>query len=95
MTRPNEPTKEGADLIREMVRADERLQWARQQVEICICDLAKATNAVGKWLVPEDAKPSETFQIPYSDAFLQVHISGVGRDAFNASWRNNKKPRRL
>ena len=95
MTRPNEPTKEGADLIRAMVDADQELQRARARVERAFVELANATNAVGKWLIPEDAKPNETFQIPYLDAFLQMHASGVSKGDFKASWRNNKKPRRL
>lgn len=95
MTRPNEPTAEGGALIRRMVEADRQLQDAKARVGRAIQELAEATNAVGEWLIPKDAKPNETFQIPYQDAFLQMHTVGVGRGDFKASWRNNKKPRRF
>lgn len=96
MTRPNEPTKEGGELIRAMVDADQELQRARARVERAILELANATNAVGKWLVPDDADPNESFTIPYLDAFLNVSLGGVGMSPteYKATWRNDKKPRR-
>ena len=67
-----EPIKEGRDLIERWQHATEALARAKSQVNSAECELTNAINALGKWMLPPDAKKGEAFCIWWGDSMIQV-----------------------
>lgn len=80
-------TREGDSLVRSWKHAQDRLARAKQEVNSAECELSNATNALGKWLMPTDAKDGETFAIWYVDSLVQVEKVKNGMHDFRLSLR--------
>lgn len=80
-----EVTHDGEQHIKAWLSAQERLQRAKDELNRAQCDLANSTNALAKWILPEDAKPGEKICVWYYDALIQVepspHHPNPGGDA--------------
>ena len=65
-------THEGKDLIDRWQRAQEKLALLKSQVTGAECALTNATNALGKWLSPDDAKIGEIFCVWHGDSLIST-----------------------
>ena len=66
----DEPTREGEKKIERWQRAIERLRSAKDQVNRAECELTNATNDLGRWLMPDDARIGEPIGVWYGDALI-------------------------
>lgn len=72
MVAPTDPTKEGADLIERWKNAQKNVTRAEGELSRERCALSNAVNALGKWMLPNDAKDGERYCIWYGDSLIQV-----------------------
>jgi len=77
-TEPDTATGEGKRLIERWEQAKKGLEYAKSQVNSAECELANATNALAKWMLPEDAAPGEKICVWHLDALIQVEASKDG-----------------
>lgn len=56
-------TREGARLIAEWMRATEAVKRCRMDLNRAECDEKNAQLALGKWLMPDDAKVGEKIAV--------------------------------
>lgn len=82
---PMKSTAEGNAKIEAWKEAQKRLERARREVNSAECDLANATNALGKWLMPPDAKQGEKIAIWYVDSLVEATM--VDLHSFEVSLR--------
>ena len=59
-------------LITDWDNATERLERLRQEVNSAECALRNATNALAKWLTPDDSEDAERFSIWQNGRLLSV-----------------------
>ncbi len=69
-------TREGKDHIERWQRAVAELAAAKGAVNRADCELSNATNALGKWLMPNDAKEGEKFCVWYGDSLIAAESKG-------------------
>lgn len=69
-------TAEGDRLVKEWSLAQKRLERAKSELLSAECALVNTTNALGKWLMPPDAKQEEKFSVWYVDSLIQVEKLG-------------------
>ncbi len=67
-------TGEVHNLIRRWEGSRRRLDQAKAQVNAAECESANAKNALGKLLLPKDAKPGEVFNLWYGDSLLSASV---------------------
>ena len=65
-----EPTRDGLRKIQRWERAIENVEYKRQQLNSAECELTNATNDLGKWLLPNDAKKGETIAVWHGDELI-------------------------
>ncbi len=65
-----EPTSEGKRLIDEWQAAVKELEARKRLINSLECHMHNARNALGKWLMPIDAKDGEQFCIWYGDSLI-------------------------
>lgn len=65
--------------------AKERLRNADSAKNSAECELANATTALCKWLVPEDAKPEERFCVWNGDWLYEIVKSPRGMNDFTVA----------
>jgi hypothetical protein len=80
-------TREGIDLIDRWSRAVSQLEAAKNAVIRAECELSNATNALGKWLMPDDAKEGEKFCVWHGDSLIQAENKGNSRFAISVRKR--------
>lgn len=69
-------TKQGKELIERWKSADVSLNHAKSNLNRAECELSNATNALGKWLSPDDAKEGEQFSVWYGDSLITSESKG-------------------
>ena len=69
-------TVEGAALIDRWQRAVSQQAEARSAETRASCELSNATNALGEWLTPNDAKEGETFCVWHGDSLIAAESLG-------------------
>lgn len=65
-------SRDGDKLIKDWLHAQRRLEGAKREVNSAECDLLNSTNALAKWMLPDDAKPGEKIAVWYGDSLIQV-----------------------
>ena len=68
-------TNEGEQLIKLWVGTKERLADAKRKVNRESCAANNARNALGKWLMPHDAKVGEKFSVWHLDSLIEVTVT--------------------
>jgi len=77
----DEPTREGQRLIEEWQSTVTRLNSAKSSVQRAETDLLNSTNALGRWVVPDDIDINEPLCVWHGDSLIQVtktERSGLG-----------------
>lgn len=74
----NDVTSEGERLIKAWEGAIEDERRAKSALNSAECHLANSKNALGKWLVPSDAKEGEKFCVWYGDSLIQAELVRMG-----------------
>ncbi len=69
-------THEGKAHIERWQRAVTQLADAKSAVNRADCELSNSTNALGKWLTPDDAKEGEKFCVWYGDSLIAAESKG-------------------
>lgn len=69
---------EGTRLIKNWEVAKRDLERARSAVNSAECELANSTNALAKWLLPDDAIPGEKICVWHLDSLIQVEATADG-----------------
>lgn len=80
-------TREGRNLIDRWSRAVSQLKAAKNAVTRAECELSNATNALGKWLMPDDAKEGEKFCVWHGDSLIQAENKGNRHHAISVRKR--------
>jgi len=75
----DQASMEGARLIERWEQSKKGLERAKSAVNSAECELANATNALAKWMLPEDVKPGEKICVWHIDSLIQVEASADGR----------------
>lgn len=73
----NDVTREGREHIERWQRAVTKLADAKSAVNRAECELSNSTNALGKWLAPDDAKEGEKFCVWHGDSLMQAEDSAA------------------
>jgi len=68
-------TNEGEQLIKAWTRADDAVATAKRTLNSAECDASNARNALGKWLMPHDAKTGEKFSVWHLDSLIEVTVT--------------------
>ena len=68
-------TSEGERLIQQWHTATQNLKDAYLRINGLECNLANARNALGKWLMPSDAKVGEKFSVWHLDSLIEVTVT--------------------
>ena len=74
-------TAEGTRLIEGWQHAIEAVERCRRDLNSADCRKANAEIALGRWLVPGDAKVGESFSVWYGDSLITaevIDLSGNG-----------------
>ncbi len=79
------PTKRTSDLVDEFNRAAARVQALKSELNSAECAESNTRNALGKWLVPEDAGKGEVFCIWVESRIMQITV--VDNNTFTITWR--------
>jgi len=69
-------TREGEELVARWKRAGLALERAESEVTKAQCERSNSTNALGKWLLPSDAKDGEQFCVWHGDSLLSATKNG-------------------
>jgi hypothetical protein len=85
-------TSEGERLVEAWSGAKEALWRMKQGVVRAECDLQNSTNALSKWLLPEDAKPGEKICVWHGDRLIQVEVNPNGADPTITVRKQGKRP---
>ncbi len=72
----DEITHEGKAHIERWQRAITQLADAKSAVNRADCELSNATNALGKWLMPDDAMEGEKFCVWHGDLLIAAENKG-------------------
>lgn len=77
--------------IRRWEHAKERVKNAKSELNSAECSLTNATNYLGRWLSPDDAKDGEQFSVWVEGKMLVIEktLSGELGD-FKVEWRKGK-----
>ena len=67
-----EPTKDGKDYIDRWTAAQEEVRRCKSSLNSAECEMSNSTNALGEWMMPNDAKNGEKFCVWYGDSMIQV-----------------------
>lgn len=68
------PNRDGADLIKDWLHAQERLRRAKSEVNSAECDVNNSMRALAKWMLPTDARAGEKFCVWFGDSLIQVEV---------------------
>lgn len=71
-------TNDGLDLIKQWKFSSEEVAALRRRLNRAECDLKNAEEVLAKFLLPDDAKASETFCVWYGDSLIAAkHNNGI------------------
>jgi len=70
----------GKALIDAWVTSKENTKSASSLLNSRECAEANARNELGKWLMPDDAKPGEKFSVWYGDSLIEVTVTNGDPD---------------
>jgi len=84
------PTQKTVEAIQRWTMALRRVQDSKAKLNNDECELLNATNELGKWLTPDDAKQGEVFDICDGDGIISVWSTRDDRSEFKAEWRKRK-----
>lgn len=65
-------TKDGERLVQAWVRAQEEVESCKRHLNSAQTDLINSQNALGRWLLPDDAKPGEKIAVWHGDNLIQA-----------------------
>lgn len=82
-------TSQGQHLIGNWLAARRRKERAATEQENAAAELAEQTNALGRWMAPEDAQIGETFCVWHGDSLIAVRYTGA--DTYSVSVRKRGK----
>lgn len=68
----NEPTADGKRLIDAWMGTEQEIDALKRNLSGAECRRSNAINALGKWMMPEDAKDGEVFCVWYGDSLISV-----------------------
>ena len=88
MTIPENTTREGNHKVRRFTAAAKTIERIKRDLTSAETEMTNATNDLGEWLVPDDAKIGEVFHVWFADGIIQAEL--VGAHDFKVSWR--KRP---
>lgn len=71
-------TVEGECLVAAWRTAVERLERAERELNSARCDLSNATNALGRWITPEDTEVDEVLSVWWGDKLLTSRMTRPG-----------------
>lgn len=89
----NDVTPTGKQLIERWQQAQERLKRAKSEENSASVALSNATDKLGAWLCPDDAKYGETFCVWYGDALIST--TKLCNGSYKIEVRNSGKRARL
>jgi len=69
------------------IRAKRRVVDVKHQLSVAECELMNATNDLGRWLVPKDAKEGEQFHIWYGNGILAAQLQKGCSNDYAVCWR--------
>ena len=67
-----EPTSDGKGFIDRWKDAQEELRRCKSALNSAECEVSNSTNALGKWMMPDDAATEEKICVWYGDSLIQV-----------------------
>ena len=79
-----QPTLLTSERIRKWENALAAVKDCKARLNSAECDLLNATNELGKWIVPSDAKIGETFNIWHGDGLISASYDG---SRYEINWR--------
>lgn len=91
----DEPTREGQRLIDDWQSAVQHLDRTKQEVNSAYCVLDNATNALGRWMVPDDINIGETLCVWHGASLIAVtktEASGLGTFKIKVRKSDRKAP---
>ncbi len=65
----------GEELITRWTQATQHVEDLKQSLIMAECAVANANNALGKWLMPCDAKIGEVFSVWHGDSLIEVTVT--------------------
>lgn len=68
---------EGEQLIKRWMGAVEAEKTAKRNLNSAECSVTNTRNALGKWLMPDDAKTGEKFSVWYGDSLIEVTVTNA------------------
>lgn len=83
----NELVQAGQAKLERWIEAKKRIEGLRRDMNSAECELSNATNDLGAWMMPKDAKDGETFNVWITDGILQATRLGCGPRDFEVKWR--------
>jgi hypothetical protein len=84
-------TRMGEEKIKRWLHAVKHLVDLDREKNRASCELANAEQDLGKWLVPEDAKPGEVFCVWFGDSLIQATVGSQGLSNIKAAVRKRGK----
>lgn len=88
MNKPENITRETEEKVSRWITAEKNLEECKRMVSSAECEVANATNDLGKFLTPEDAIKGEYFNIWYGNGLIAIVKDDHHK--FKITWR--KKP---
>lgn len=77
-------TEKTRELIDRWIRAKNNVKRFKDELSRAECEESNASNELGKWLVPEDFKEGEQFNIWFGSGIIQAFKS---HNSYKISWR--------
>lgn len=84
-------TRIGSEKIERWLRAIKHLADLDREKNRASCELGNAEQALGKWLVPEDAKAGEVFCVWFGDSLIQATVGQHGLSDIKVAVRKRGK----
>lgn len=88
----NEKTVE---FVRRWIAAKRTKKRAEAQLTQANLELDSATNALGAWICPDDAKLAEGFNIWYGSGLLHAELSDPMVRGYTVNWRKEPDGKQL
>lgn len=91
-----QPTRDTLSEVRRWVDAVDHLASIKSQLNSAECEVTNATNELGRFITPKDAKVGEVFNIWIGDGLLQVTKTRAdGNGDYTVSWRTRPSGKSL
>lgn len=70
----NNLTQEGERLVKQWKHATDKLAHAKRELNKAECNFTNVKNALGDWLLPDDAEQDEKFCVWYADSLVAAYL---------------------